>query len=1025
MRKVISVHPQGIVRNAPAPLAQPGHCDAVLNLRPQGGGWKVVGEKSPVYAAYSVGAELLQAEVHTQPGCQQLVVVRRLPDGALQVAASRLLEDGRSPQWQVLYAFPASASVTQALQVHLAFVGNYCCVSVPELHIYRFGGDAYVEESTAVTDAPAVAYSVQGRYAAAGSLLSFTVPVRGENLEGCYYREVATGQYPADALADTSLNGVSLQQGTNNTPTQWGNLSFGELEKQDVLKAMHGQYLDMQQASAYYREGYVLLCSAWQLADGSYSCPSEPVLLHLGCEQVADDFNRAGLTFNPAVDTDVYFNRDKISFKQFSASGISTSSAVSAAFSCHVRRQWMQQLTLAKPEVPALHAGTFQKAVYFVSPPVSMYQLAKAEFEFLHTIYHYGTDASTHGLVTGGASTGSYYRLALCHAAHHREGLQEYLPTAADVSNWLLYKAVEFDLTDPGEAATKRVDFSTLTSGELLNAELTGHLSVSCGGLLAYNRRLHMWNCASRVKGNPVSVSRLADVPAGFIYRYAESAVSPYITQRQVVPNGRGVPFVRAVGQLGRVPPATVVAQFRLNDGGSKLYHYRTLSYQQLFDDAGGNPWQAFPRFLSFPDSRCDQCTLYYVGVSGGCRSVSFAMRASAGFNFSFALHLSQTDALNTTAGAYTVLSGGTPVDAALYQQLLACDGRTFSQPVAVVGELPAEGGMVHNDLLMVSEQNNPYVFPPALAFHFGSPVSAAGVSVSEISAAQEGQYPLCVFTQSGVWGMELGTAAFYSRQVPVSGEVNTGDRVLSTPFGLVFLSAGGVKLLQGRQTRLLSGSAGGGVAADLWTSVSMQALVGNAEGKLSVAAALADQHFSAPHGVASWCGSGVALGYDAAHHELVLAGAGSGLPGSLVYSFTAEQWYQLGESYYSFSQQMGVDSSGRLRSLASETFSGFRPVALVSRPHPIASSAYGGLRRLVLRGELGGGAPTHSGLYVLASNSLSQWLMVSAVQWQHAMSPQVRLPRSKCSWRYMAYALFADVPAHFWLSHIEVESET
>ncbi len=1027
MKTPVPFSPNGIVRNVPATLSEPGHCDVLLNLRPQGGGWRSVGTKAVCYGPLAEGGVLLQAALHQLPGHPYLVAVRRVQGGGLQVAAAPL-EASAPVVWQVLHTFPETAATADAMAVHIAFIGNYCCFSEPRLRIFRFNGAAYVEEAGVADSAPALAYSVHGRYAPAGSLLSFAIPVRGENLEGCYYREAAAGQYSATQLAGTNTEAVTLNQGTLSTPTQWGNLVFGEAEKQALLDAMAGQYEAQQQSSDYYREGYVLVCSAWQLADGSYTCPSEPVLLHLGCEQVAADFQQQSLSFDPTADIDVYFNRDKVSFKVFAANDISPTVFSAAVLSCYVRRQWMQQLSFSKPEVPAAGTGVFQKAVFFVSPPVSMYRLAKAEFDYLHTIHHYGLDASTKGLVPGGVGVDSYYRLALKHAATHREGLTEYLPTAADVADWVLYKAVEFDLTDPNEATSKRVDFSTLTAQEVLGADLAGHLSVSCGGLLAYNQRLHLWNCASTFKGVPVSSVGLADVAAGFIYRYAESAVTPHITQRRVVPGATSSAFVRAVGQLGHGGVRQVVAQFRIANGGTYLYHYRTLAYEQVFTDAGGNLWQAFPRFLSFPDNRCDQCVLYYQTTAGGWNSVTFPMRASAGFNFSFALHLAPADGLNTDFAAYLPLSGGTPVTDAEAERLLQSDGQTFAQPVTLSGS-SGTADFYQPDLLMVSELANPYVFRPELAFHFGSAVTAAAVSTREISDAQTGQYPLCVFTEGGIWSMELGTAAFYSRQVPISAEVNSGRRVLTTPFGIVFLSAAGVKLLQGRQVTLLGEGVRGPVVSSLWQCRAMEAVVSGVGGQLSTAARLSDQHTAYPDGIAAWLAADVAMGYDAARHELLLSGAAEGLPLTYVYNFGTRQWYTFSDVFYSFSGNVAVKAEGGVSGLcrlSDEVFpsaagAGFRPVAVVTRPFAPWTLYYQHLDRVVLQGELAGGADTYAGLYVFASNNLTDWRMVSAVQWRHPLTPQARLPRSKRSWRFFALAFFADVPASFSLSHLSL----
>lgn len=1019
MKDTLEIHPQGIVRNVPATLSKPEHCETVLNLRPQGGGWKTVGQKLTCHEAYAEGADLIQTSVHQMPTANQLVAVRRLADGSFQVAASAL--GVSAPMWQVLVALPSGTLLADALQVHIAFIGNFCCVSTPNLRVFRFNGTAYVEETTAADSPPAVNYSVQGRYTSSGSLLSFTLPVRGENLEGCYYREQANRQYPDELLNADTESGVVLNQGTNNTPKQWGNLVFGEAQGKQVLEAMAGEYEALMQSSATYREGYVLVCSAWQLADGSFTCPSEPLLLHLGCEDLPTDFMMRGPhLFDPETDIDVLFNRDKICIRQFSANGIQPTADVNAVLSCHVRRQWVQQLTFTKPTVPGGGSEVFRKAVYFVSPPVSMYRLASAEFQFLHTIHHYGIDYATQGLVEGNTA---YYRLALKHAPYHREGLTEYLPSAADVASWLLYKAVEFDMTDRQEKETKTVNFSTLTSGELLNADLAGHLSISCGGLMAYNQRLHLWNCSSTIKGNPVVNYTLSSVAAGYIRQYVEARLNDYVTERLAVNGLGGTPFVRCVGQLDKRVSRQVIVQFRIANGKSFLYHYRTLRYQQRFTDAGDNVWQALPRFVSFPDSRCDQCTLFFQNEGGDWRSVGFAMHPSGGFNFSFAIHLAESDGMNSAQGAYLPLTGGTAVSTDVVNRMKAADGQTFSQPIGEQQGAGSQGRLLQSDLLMVSEVDNPYVFPPELAFHFGAPITAAEVAMREISAVQTGQYPLCVFTGNGIWCMELGSEAFYSRQIPISAEVNVGSRVLSTPFGIVFLAEGGVKLLKGREVQRLDALATGGVCSAMWASPSLASLCKGGSALLSESARLADEHLVSPKGINQFLTQNVALGYDARHHELLISSAANGVPLTYVYSFPNQQWFTVSDSFYSFSGGLGVrkEADGNvLCRLTAEMESGFRPIALVSRPFAPLHLNFKHLNRLHLRGELAGGAPAYSGLYVLASNNLEDWRMVSAVQWQHALSPQVRLQRGKASWRFYAIALFADVPSHFWLSHCQ-----
>ena len=118
---------------------------------------------------------------------------------------------------------------------------------------------------------------------------------------------------------------------------------------------------------------------------------------------------------------------------------------------------------------------------------------------------------------------------------------------------------------------------------------------------------------------------------------------------------------------------------------------------------------------------------------------------------------------------------------------------------------------VAHSDpsKLKVSELNNPFFFPDITTYIIGNrKILNMASNAIQISEGQFGQYPLYVFTDTGIYSMQVGggEVVYAKESAPTSYEIPITPIVCSTPFGIVFVSARGICLISGQEVVLISG---------------------------------------------------------------------------------------------------------------------------------------------------------------------------------------------------------------------------
>lgn len=107
---------------------------------------------------------------------------------------------------------------------------------------------------------------------------------------------------------------------------------------------------------------------------------------------------------------------------------------------------------------------------------------------------------------------------------------------------------------------------------------------------------------------------------------------------------------------------------------------------------------------------------------------------------------------------------------------------------------------------LYVSPVQNPFSFPAAsiVTLPVGEIITVSS-NTEAISTGQFGQFPLYVFTDDGIWAMEVSSDGRYMTRQPVSREVCINQNILQLDKHIAFISKKGLNILHGSSTECIT----------------------------------------------------------------------------------------------------------------------------------------------------------------------------------------------------------------------------
>lgn len=113
---------------------------------------------------------------------------------------------------------------------------------------------------------------------------------------------------------------------------------------------------------------------------------------------------------------------------------------------------------------------------------------------------------------------------------------------------------------------------------------------------------------------------------------------------------------------------------------------------------------------------------------------------------------------------------------------------------------------------IVQSEVNNPWVFKAGGYFRVGTGrILGISTVTQALSQGQFGNFPLLVFSESGIWALSVGSDGYYSSIHPMSREVCINpNNIIQTDGAVFFVSKKGLMVIVGSDVRCVSGQMNG-----------------------------------------------------------------------------------------------------------------------------------------------------------------------------------------------------------------------
>ena len=189
-------------------------------------------------------------------------------------------------------------------------------------------------------------------------------------------------------------------------------------------------------------------------------------------------------------------------------------------------------------------------------------------------------------------------------------------------------------------------------------------------------------------------------------------------------------------------------------------------------------------------------------------------------------------------------------------------------------------------DTLKVSAVDNPFYFPTAQTYKFEGKIKGLASNAEAISTGQFGQYPLFVFTDTGIWAMGVDTSGqgAYTTQSPFSREVCNGA-ICPVSGGVVFSTDKGVMVISGGQVADLSAALDGFELDFLQYDETLWIMLFELAGKDDAVNPVPIREYI----------KGAVIAYNYHYNEIIVSNKAlfreGGVPYSYVYSLTNKVW--------------------------------------------------------------------------------------------------------------------------------------
>lgn len=322
-------------------------------------------------------------------------------------------------------------------------------------------------------------------------------------------------------------------------------------------------------------------------------------------------------------------------------------------------------------------------------------------------------------------------------------------------------------------------------------------------------------------------------------------------------------------------------------------------------------------------------------------------------------------------------------------------------------------------NVLNISAQNNPLIFPVEYSYLFGGEIIDIATAYTPISSSQAGQYPITIFTTNGIYSMEQGNGnTLYSNIVPLQPLVING-KAEPTPYGTFFVSSKSLYLLSGRDISNVSYALKGKRGIDIRNN--------DAYNKLYCSGAGIMYNFK---DLLSSCEfeefiSNASLTYDQLQNELYISSNNDNIIYSYVFNLDTKMFYKISRRYFAY--QTGaryvIEKIGGMKNIidlhTEEDCN--QHILLQSRPMSL-DTLRTHIQRLVLLADATLSGNQNLCISVFGSDNLNDWKCIISSQKHDTVLRQIRTNRAAKSYKDYIFIINGVVDSNTDLSDIIVD---
>ena len=188
--------------------------------------------------------------------------------------------------------------------------------------------------------------------------------------------------------------------------------------------------------------------------------------------------------------------------------------------------------------------------------------------------------------------------------------------------------------------------------------------------------------------------------------------------------------------------------------------------------------------FFFYPDSRAEHVTIYRVDSGSDVCVCDAKLKESESLNGAY--YFKELPTQSTDEETVQVGSDGFHIGQDTYN----------NNAVEVL-----------TNYIIQSEVNNPFVFRPEGYFKVGTgKIIGCSTITQALSEGQFGQFPLLVFSESGIWALTVGSTGYYTSIHPISREVcSEASSITQTDGAVYFVSEKGLMVIVGNAVKCVS----------------------------------------------------------------------------------------------------------------------------------------------------------------------------------------------------------------------------